>query len=68
MRASVLVEPKASHIRELPAPTPEDNEVLIQVEACGVCASDVHRWRGYGNFDYPARIGHEPSGIIAGLG
>lgn len=68
MRASILVEPKKSQVKEIDSPSPGDEEVLIRVEACGVCASDLHRWRGDGNFDYPARIGHEPSGVIERIG
>lgn len=68
MRASILVEPKKSKIQEMATPIPEANEVLIRVETCGVCASDLHRWKGEGKFDYPTRLGHEPSGVIEGIG
>jgi alcohol dehydrogenase, propanol-preferring len=43
MKAAVLKEFGAPlAIEELPTPTPADDEVLIQLEACGVCHSDLH--------------------------
>ena len=43
MKAAVLKDFGAPlAIEELPTPTPADDEVLIQVEACGVCHSDLH--------------------------
>jgi len=43
MKAAVLKEFGAAlAIEDLPTPTPADDEVLIQLEACGVCHSDLH--------------------------
>jgi alcohol dehydrogenase, propanol-preferring len=43
MKAAVLKEFGAPlAIEDLPTPTPADDEVLIQLEACGVCHSDLH--------------------------
>ena len=43
MKAAVLNEFGAAlAIEELPTPTPADDEVLIRIEACGVCHSDLH--------------------------
>jgi propanol-preferring alcohol dehydrogenase len=43
MKAAVLNEFGAAlAIEDLPIPTPADDEVLIQLEACGVCHSDLH--------------------------
>jgi threonine dehydrogenase-like Zn-dependent dehydrogenase len=68
MRASFLVGSRNSVVQEVVIPSPKQNEVLIRVEACGVCASDIHRWLGSGNPNYPERIGHEPSGVVEGVG
>jgi threonine dehydrogenase-like Zn-dependent dehydrogenase len=68
MKASFLVGPEKSEVREIPLPSVEDNEALIRVEACGVCMSDMHRWKGGGKGDYPLRMGHEPSGVIEQIG
>ncbi len=43
MRAAVLHEFKRPRsIEEVERPKPNQNEVLIAVEACGVCHSDMH--------------------------
>ena len=43
MKAAVLSEfGQALTLEELPVPEPRDDEVLIEVEVCGVCHSDLH--------------------------
>ena len=43
MKAAILrAIGKPLAIEEVPAPSPQAGEVLIRVEACGVCHSDVH--------------------------
>jgi len=74
MKANVIYAPRTSEVREVPMPQPKPNEVLIQVKACGVCASDLEPWL---NPFVPAipprdsqnlRMGHEPAGIVAAVG
>jgi len=71
MLAAVLAGPDQLELREVETPQPGPAEVLIRVEACALCASDVnliHRpWEGqppYGEF-IP---GHEYAGTIVALG
>lgn len=67
MRQALLAGPEKIEVREVPLPEPGPGEVLVRVRACGVCASEVHKWRGaYGRF--PDLLGHEPAGEVAGLG
>jgi propanol-preferring alcohol dehydrogenase len=43
MKAAILPGfGQALSVEEVPVPSPKDDEVLIQVEACGVCHSDLH--------------------------
>ena len=42
MKALVLEEHNRLAYRDFPDPTPGPDEVLVQVEACGICGSDVH--------------------------
>ena len=57
-------------------PTPGPEEVLIKVQACGICGSDVHMLQsdsdGYifypGLTAFPATLGHEFSGEVVGVG
>jgi len=56
-------------LRNVPDLTPPDDGVLLQVKACGVCGSDLRRWRegpppGVGGF-VP---GHEVAGEIIAVG
>ena len=48
MRAMQIIEwGKPLEAREYPDPEPEGEEVLLRVEAAGVCHSDVHIWDGH---------------------
>ena len=57
-------------IEEVPVPTPGPGQVLVKIEASGVCHTDVHAADG----DWPVKPsppfipGHEGAGIVAGLG
>ena len=82
MRAMQIIEwGKPLEMREYPDPEPKGEEVLLRVEAAGVCHSDVHIWDGY--FDLgderrislesrgvhlPFTMGHEIAGEVAALG
>jgi len=74
MKAAVLQaygEPLS--IEEVPDPDPADHGVVVDVEACGICRSDWHAWRGHGEWaddQVPIGqiLGHEPAGRIAETG
>ncbi|HXP63053.1 MAG TPA: alcohol dehydrogenase catalytic domain-containing protein, partial [Dongiaceae bacterium] len=65
MKAAVLHEFKTPLvIEEVSRPEPASEEVLIQVEACGVCHSDLHvaggDWKQFaGIVKRPLILGHE---------
>ncbi len=49
-------------------PDPGPGEALVQVQACGVCHTDLHyKLGGIGN-DYPYLLGHEAAGIVEAVG
>ncbi|KAG4287295.1 hypothetical protein FPRO06_04947 [Fusarium proliferatum] len=58
-------------LKDLPVPEPDDESVLIEVKAAGICHSDCHIVSGHGD-DYIAKkpivLGHEVAGIIKKLG
>jgi len=70
MKAAVLREFKEKlSIEEVDRPHPESNEVLIQVEACGACHSDLHVADGdwtqlAGIVKRPLILGHEIAGRV----
>jgi threonine dehydrogenase-like Zn-dependent dehydrogenase len=71
MLAAVLSAPRRIEIQELPVPTPAANEVLVRVEGCGVCASNIPPWEGREWFSYPMRpgqLGHEAWGVVEDAG
>jgi L-iditol 2-dehydrogenase len=60
------IEPRHVEISEMPRPTIGAGEVLVRLEACGVCATDVKTFmRGHPHISPGAVLGHEMSGIIA---
>ncbi|MDQ1695107.1 MAG: hypothetical protein QOJ03_460, partial [Frankiaceae bacterium] len=62
-------ESKSLEVIEIPTPTPAAHEVLVRVQACGVCASDVHLIDGTLPGPLPVVTpGHEPAGVIEALG
>src|SRR3989339_2123836 len=69
-RASLLDEPKGNFvIGEYPLPDPAPGSVLMKIELCGVCGTDVHTWQNETlGLDYPISLGHEIVGIVAALG
>lgn len=70
MKAMVLTRPgKALQLQDLPQPVPEDDEVLIQVRACGICRTDLHVFDGdLKQANLPLILGHEIVGTIKETG
>jgi threonine dehydrogenase-like Zn-dependent dehydrogenase len=71
VRAAVIAAPETVEIVSLPTPDPGPGEVLVELEGCGVCGSDLPVWEGRPWFDYPRAAGtpgHEGWGRIAALG
>jgi L-iditol 2-dehydrogenase len=53
-------------IVDLPIPAIGPGELLVQLHACGLCASDVMEW--YMRPRAPLYPGHEPVGVVAAVG
>lgn len=69
MKALVLEEYKKLVYKDFPDPEVADDEVLVKVEAVGICGSDVHGMDGSSGRRIPPLVmGHEASGVIAALG
>lgn len=49
-------------------PDPGPGEVVVKVQACGVCHTDLHYREGGINDDFPFLLGHEAAGIIESVG
>jgi len=69
MKALVLEEYNKLVYRDFPDPEVAADEVLVKVEAVGICGSDVHGMDGStGRRIPPIVMGHEAAGIITALG
>ena len=65
MQAAVLREPGVFEVRQVPLPPIGTDDVLIRVERCGICGTDVHIFRGHYAADaLPMVPGHEFVGEI----
>ncbi len=69
MKALVLTEYNHLELQDVAKPTPGPTDVLVRVQAVGICGSDVHGMDGSsGRRIPPIVMGHEASGIIAEVG
>jgi L-iditol 2-dehydrogenase len=66
MRVARSVALDEVQIEHLDDPAPGAGEVVCEVLACGVCASDVTDW--YVEPKLPAVLGHEPAGLVTAIG
>lgn len=65
MKALVYTGPNTLVFRDEPEPVPLPGEVLVRVEAVGICGSDMHAYHGHdGRRPPPLILGHEAAGRI----
>ena len=53
---------------DIVVPAPGPGEVRVNVQACGVCHTDLHYREGAINDDFPFLLGHEAAGTIESVG
>src|SRR4051794_11898314 len=70
IRAAVLEEfAKPLVVQELELAEPRDGEVLVRLEACGVCHTDLYSASGADPSGYsPCVLGHEGAGVVEKVG
>src|SRR4051812_28217421 len=80
MRAAVLVDVARIEVRDVPVQPPAPHEVLVRVEAVGLCGTDLHIVAGHANYNTddhgrvlplsvaPQILGHEIAGVIEEVG
>jgi threonine dehydrogenase-like Zn-dependent dehydrogenase len=71
MRAGVLTAQRSFEIQSVATPEPTETQVLVRLEGCGVCGSNLAPWQGREWFKYPfvsGAPGHEGWGTIAAVG
>jgi 2-desacetyl-2-hydroxyethyl bacteriochlorophyllide A dehydrogenase len=74
MKAAVYHGPREIRVEDVPVPSIADDELLVRIEACGICGSDLHMYR-LGMFEALGRevdtgriMGHELSGEVVAVG
>ncbi|MFE7113755.1 S-(hydroxymethyl)mycothiol dehydrogenase [Streptomyces sp. NPDC057575] len=55
-------------VETIVVPDPGPGEVLVKVQACGVCHTDLHYREGAINDEFPFLLGHEAAGIVEAVG
>lgn len=66
MKALVYTQPLEVQLQERPQPQAEPGEVVLQIEAVGICGSDMHAWHGHDPRRKPGLVlGHEFVGRVA---
>jgi len=70
MKAAVVEKAGGDFIiKDVDKPSPSENEILIKVEACGICHSDNFvKEGGFPGLEYPRIPGHEVVGIVEEVG
>lgn len=64
MKAYVLDAINEFNIKEVNMPTCDEGEVIVRVDAAGICGSDIPRIYRTGTYHYPLVPGHEFSGTV----
>ena len=55
-------------VEDILVPDPGPGEVLVRVQACGVCHTDLHYREGAINDEFPFLLGHEAAGTVESVG
>ena len=69
MMVAFLTGPRTIELQDMPDPVASDGGLVLDVKACGICGSDLRRWREGPPNDVPGIIpGHEAAGIVVAVG
>jgi 2-desacetyl-2-hydroxyethyl bacteriochlorophyllide A dehydrogenase len=69
MRGIVVDRPGSFRVAEVPDPTPRAGEVIVKVDCCGICGTDLHILAGeFPPTPYPITPGHEFAGTVVARG
>lgn len=68
MKAMRLHEIGKFTLDEVEVPEPQGREILVKVDACGICGSDIPRVYELGTKVYPVTLGHEYVGTVVSVG
>lgn len=66
MKAVLYYAPDNIIVEDMPVPKIGAHDILVKMQACGVCGSDLMEW--YLKTRAPLVLGHEPAGVVAKTG
>jgi len=65
MKALIYTRPDAIELQQRPQPSAEEHEVVLKIDAVGICGSDMHAYHGHDPRRKPGLVlGHEFAGTI----
>jgi L-iditol 2-dehydrogenase len=67
MRAAVYRGAGAFRVEDVPRPVPGPGEMVVRIEACGICGTDIKKIEK-GLLPGPRVFGHEMAGVVTALG
>lgn len=68
MRTATLTDAGTLEIGDTQRPDSDPNELLVRINVCGVCTTDLHMFSGNLTVDYPMVPGHESAGEVVDVG
>src|ERR687886_788650 len=68
MKAAVVQAPGVVEVTSVTDPVPGARDVVVQVEACGICGTDLHILQGEFAPTLPVVPGHEFAGEVVAVG
>jgi len=68
VKAAILEDVEKLNIVDYPEPDVEPNGILLKMELCGVCGTDMHLYAGNMKIPFPVIPGHEFVGRIEDIG
>ena len=69
MKAAVLKSPRTLELSDIPEPAVPEDGIVIEIKACGICGSDLRRWKeGPPSGSKGVVPGHEAAGIVIETG
>ena len=67
MHAALITGKETVELVEVPDPTPTPDGVVVDIQLCGICGTDIHAWQSGSPYN-PAICGHEWTGIVSAVG
>jgi threonine dehydrogenase-like Zn-dependent dehydrogenase len=64
----MLTDPYTIEVVQRQLPPLDDAQVLVRIEQCGVCTSEIDLWTGKDANKLPTSIGHEIAGVVEEVG